>query len=388
MTHRAPEPDVEIPDSDITSFVLGGAAKRPEKPALIDGPTGRQLSYGELAESIRSLAAGLAASGFGRGDVLAVYLPNVPEYAIAFHGAAAAGGMCTTMNPLYTASEVAHQLEDAGARMLVTAPPFLGTAREAAERAGVEDVFVIGEAAGAVPFTELYGDAASAPAPRIDPASDLAVLPYSSGTTGLPKGVMLSHRNLVANLCQLQACFPIDSSDTLIGCLPFFHIYGMTVIMNQGLRSGATIVAMPRFDLEQFLELLEAHRVTRAYVVPPIALALAKHPAVDARDLSSLRTIMSGAAPLGAELASEPVRDRAGGHGVSHRIILAPIVRLPGSGLAAGWNLSAVVELVSGAPLNAVMSAGVSDANLGLFGGRQRPNLIGDPFSNVPAAGV
>ena len=139
--------------------------------------------------------------------------------------------------------------------------------------------------------------------------NDLAVLPYSSGTTGLPKGVMLSHHNLVSNLIQMQAALSIGDRDTLIGCLPFFHIYGMTVIMNQGLRNGATIVTMPRFDLEQFLGLLEEHGVTRTYVVPPIAVALAKHPAVDAHDLSSVRTIMSGAAPLGAELA-EKVAER------------------------------------------------------------------------------
>ena len=122
---------------------------------------------------------------------------------------------------------------------------------------------------------------------------------------------MLTHRNLVANLTQLQRSFPIFEEDILIGCLPFFHIYGMTVIMNQGLLAGATIVTMPRFELEQFLDLIQEHSATRAYVVPPIALALAKHPAVGERDLSSLRTIKSGAAPLGAELA-EKVSERVG----------------------------------------------------------------------------
>src|SRR5688572_6887564 len=195
--------------------------------------------------------------------------------------------------------------------MLVTVGPFLDVAKEAAENAGVEDVFVVGEAEGATPFTELLGDPADAPDIEIDPATDLAVLPYSSGTTGLPKGVMLTHRNLIANLLQVQEDFPISDDDTLIGVLPFFHIYGMTVIMNQGLMAGATTVTMPRFDLDQFLGLIEQHGVTRAYVVPPIALALAKHPAVDASDLSSIRTIMSGAAPLGAELA-EQVSERIG----------------------------------------------------------------------------
>jgi acyl-CoA synthetase (AMP-forming)/AMP-acid ligase II len=145
----------------------------------------------------------------------------------------------------------------------------------------------------------------------IDPDRDLAVLPYSSGTTGLPKGVMLTHRNLVANIRQTQAILGVTSDDVLIGVLPFFHIYGMTVIMNLGIRAGATTVTMARFDLDGFLDLIEAHHITHAFVVPPIALALGKHPAVDGRDLSSLRVVMSGAAPLGAELA-ERVADRIG----------------------------------------------------------------------------
>ncbi|HEX8744563.1 MAG TPA: 4-coumarate--CoA ligase family protein [Thermoleophilaceae bacterium] len=301
--YTGPEPDVPIPDADITSYVLEHAESRADKPALIDGPSGRTLTYGQLAEGVRSLAAGLDARGFGKGDVLAVYMPNLPEYAVLFHGVAATGGRCTTMNPLYTASEVAHQLEDSGARYLVTVGPMLEVAKDAAGRAGIEEVFVVGDGEGATPLTELMGDPSAAPSPDIDPDADLAVLPYSSGTTGLPKGVMLSHRNLVANLEQNGAVFPLGEDDVVVGVLPFFHIYGMVVIMNQGLRVGATIVTMPRFDLGQFLGLIEEHGVTRAYVVPPIALALAKHPAVDENDLSSIETIMSGAAPLGAELA-------------------------------------------------------------------------------------
>ncbi|MDX6582954.1 MAG: hypothetical protein QOI10_2138 [Solirubrobacterales bacterium] len=304
MIHRGPGPGVEIPDLDVTSFVLEAAGEHADKPALIDGPTGRVLTYGALSEGVKALAAGLADRGFGTGDALGVYMPNCPEYAIAFHGAAATGGCCMTVNPLYTANELAHQLADSGARMLLTAPAFLETALEAAARSGISDeVYVLGGAEGARPFEELLGDPDAAPAVEIDPGADIAVLPYSSGTTGLPKGVMLTHRNLVANLCQLKASFAIADDDILIACLPFFHIYGMVVIMNQGLRAGATLVTMPRFDLDQFLGLIAEHSVTRAYVVPPIALALAKHPAVDEHDLSSVRTIMSGAAPLGAELA-------------------------------------------------------------------------------------
>ena len=297
--------ELRFPDRDITSFVLQRAAELGDKPALIDGPTGRTITFAELDAATRALAAGLAARGFGPGDALAIYMPNLPEYAVAFHGVARAGGRATTANPLYTARELEHQLRDSEAKILLTVPPFLDVAREAADAAGIEDVFVVGEAEGAAPVSDLLGDPAEAPDVVIDASADLAVLPYSSGTTGLPKGVMLTHSNLVANLVQIQDAFPISEDDVLIGCLPFFHIYGQTVIMNQGLWQGATIVTMPRFDLEQYLDLIAEHGVSRAYVVPPIALALAKHPAVDQRDLSSVDVVMSGAAPLGAELVGQ-----------------------------------------------------------------------------------
>ena len=331
MIHRSPDPELEIPERDVTSQVLGGAGGRGEKPALIDGPSGRALGYGELALLVRRLAAGLAARGFGRDDALGVFMPNATEYAVAFHGAAAAGGAATTVNPLYTASELCHQLRDAGARFLLTVPPFLDAALEAAEDAGVEEVLVLG---GGTPFGQLLGDEDEAPEPELDPSEAVAALPYSSGTTGLPKGVMLTHRNLVANLCQVQRCFPIEPEDVLIGVLPFFHIYGMTVIMNQWLMAGATIVTMPRFDLEQFLELIERHGVTRAYVVPPIALALAGHPAIDDHDLSSLQAIKCGAAPLGAE-AVERIAERLGcfvsqGYGLTETSPVTHMIRLEG----------------------------------------------------------
>jgi acyl-CoA synthetase (AMP-forming)/AMP-acid ligase II len=335
MIHRSSDGDLDVPELDVTSFVLERAEALGEKPALIEGPSGRELSYAELARATRRLAAGLASRGFGKGDVLGVFMPNLPEYAVAFHGAASAGGTCTTVNPLYTANELAHQMNDSGAKLLLTVGPFLDAAREAAEASGVEEVFVVGEGGdGAGAFDQLLGDEADAPDVRIDPREDLAALPYSSGTTGLPKGVMLTHRNLVSNLCQVQEAFPILEDDTLIGALPFFHIYGMTVIMNQGLMAGATIVTMPRFDLEQFLDLLERHAVTKAYVVPPIALALAKHPAVDGRDLSALRTIKCGAAPLGADL-SERVAERTGatvtqGYGLTETSPVTHMIRPAG----------------------------------------------------------
>ncbi|MFN2617002.1 MAG: 4-coumarate--CoA ligase family protein [Thermoleophilaceae bacterium] len=283
--------------------MLSRADELQDKPALIDGPSGRVLTYGELRSSIHAVAAGLAARGFEKGDVFATFAPNAPEYAIAFHGVASAGGINTTINPLYTADELCFQLKDSGARFLLTVPSFLDRALEGAERTGVEEVFVIGEGEGATPFASLLEAGGDPPKVDIDPAEDLAVIPYSSGTTGLPKGVMLSHRNIVANLEQVGVVQRTSEEDVVIGVLPFFHIYGMTVVMNHSLHKGATVVILPRFDLHQFLELLQEHEVTRANLVPPVVLALSKDPAVDDYEVSSLGVIISGAAPLGVELA-------------------------------------------------------------------------------------
>ncbi len=306
----APAP--EIPDQDLASFTLARTEELGDKPALIDGPTGRTITYAELGERTAALAGALAGRGVGKGDVVAIYMPNLPEYAVIFHGVIRANATNTTANPLYTSHELAHQLTDSGAKMLFTIPDFLETARRAADEVGLEDIVIVGESSGDEPtLADLLAEGGELPEPDIDPANDLAVLPYSSGTTGLPKGVMLSHRNLVANVLQTCMTIPVEDDDVTIGVLPFFHIYGMTVIMNLGLRNGGTIVTMPRFDLDGFLGLIEKHGVTVVYVVPPIALALAKHPAVEGRDLSSLRMVMSGAAPLGEDLA-KAVADRVG----------------------------------------------------------------------------
>ena len=304
MSFRSPYPDVEIPEVALPTFVLENASQRGDKPALIDGPSGRTITYAQLAGGVERIAATLAERGFGKGDVFAIFSPNLPEYALAFHGIVRSGGTVTTINPLYTVDELALQLDHSDARYLLTIPQFLDRALEAAGRTNVKEVFVLGEADGATPFMELMGSTGPAPELDLDPREDLVVLPYSSGTTGLPKGVMLTHHNLVSNICQSLVPHPTAQDAVLIGVLPFFHIYGMTVIMNIALRVGATIVTMPRFDLEQFLQIIQDHKVTRAYLVPPIVLALAKHPVVDNFDISSVEVIMSGAAPLGPELAA------------------------------------------------------------------------------------
>ena len=291
----------DIPDIDVASFTLARAKELGGKSALIDGSSGRVLSYADLERSVRSLAAGLSTRGFAKGDTFAIFMPNVPEYAVAFHGAVAAGGRCTTANPRYTARELGYQLADSRATLLLTVPSFLDVARQAAAQAGDCEVFVLGQATGAASFSELLGDPETAPEAAFDPPSDIAAVPYSSGTTGLSKGVMLSHRNLVANVVQCEALFALSPDDVVLAALPFFHLAGLAGIMNTGLRAGATIVTMPRFEPGQFLDLLERYAVTRGHVVPPMALALARHPAD------------SSPGPHG--LAAHHVRRRAAGRG-------------------------------------------------------------------------
>jgi acyl-CoA synthetase (AMP-forming)/AMP-acid ligase II len=333
MIFRSPFPEVSVPDVPLTEFVFSRAGRLADKPALVDGVSGRVVTYARLVEQIKKTAAGLARRGFGKGDVLAVLSPNTPDYAVAFHAAASLGGVVTPINPLYTAEEVAKQLRDARARWLVTTPQLLAGVGEAARGAGVREFFVFGEADGADAFASLSEEGAASgvgaesteggarsdagvngePAARIEPGEDVVVLPYSSGTTGVCKGVMLTHRNMVANLAQFEGAGYDWEGETLVCVLPMFHIYGLTVILNHGLYCGSTVVTLPRFDFEQLLRTIQDYRVTLAHLVPPIVLALAKHPAVEAYDLSSLRVIFSGAAPLGAEL-SRACSERLGCH--------------------------------------------------------------------------
>ena len=303
MIYRSPFPDVEIPVVSLPTYLFEHADQWADKPALIDGPTNRTLTYGQLTTAVKRTATGLAARGFSKGDVFAIYSPNIPEYAIAFFGVASAGGVNTTINPTYTAKELRHQLLDSGATYLVTIPQFLEAAREAITDTGVKEIFVFGEAEGATPFADLM-IAGEPPQIEIDPKEDLVALPYSSGTTGLSKGVMLTHYNIVANLSQILGVEATAKTEVLMGILPFYHIYGMTAIMCNTLRAGATVVTMPRFELEQFLDLIQKHKITTAYLVPPLVLALAKHPVVDRYDLSTLDDIMSGAAPLPESVAT------------------------------------------------------------------------------------
>ena len=308
MIFRSRFPDVVIPDCSVTEYVFEHAAGFLDKPALIDGPTGRTYTFAQLLDLIGRVSAALTARGITRGDKVCIYSPNTIEYPALFFGVARIGATNTTANPMYGADELGKQLTDSGAQLIFTVPALAEKAVAAAAKVGAK-VITLGEAPGCEPFAEFLkaggagakGVDAIKPTTRIDAANDVVTLPYSSGTTGLPKGVMLTHRNLVANLAQCDTIETAGPGDSTVGILPFFHIYGMVVILCMILRKGAAVVTMPQFDLETYLRLNEQYKCKSAYLVPPIALALAKHPMVDKFKLS-LETITSGAAPLGAEL--------------------------------------------------------------------------------------
>ncbi|CAN3128206.1 4-coumarate--CoA ligase family protein [Mycobacterium sp. smrl_JER01] len=330
MTFSSPFPEVDIPTASVYDYLfasLSSSSGHDEDPhldrvALIDAKSGRQTTYREMLARIDSFAGALAARGIGVGDVVGLLAPNSSAFAVAFHGILRAGATATTINALFTAKDIAKQLTDSQARMLITVTALFPQAADGATAAGLSDDDLVvldgagrhgsGVGAGHPNAADLLAEGAGTPAPQVNfaPSSHLAVLPYSSGTTGNPKGVMLTHRNLVANVAQIRPLHGMQPDDTVLAVLPFFHIYGMTVLLNAALHARARLVIMPSFDLGEFLGNIAAHRCTIAFIAPPVAVALAKHPLVDDHDLSSLNVVMSGAAPLDADL----------GHAVAKRL--------------------------------------------------------------------
>ena len=305
MIFTSPYPRVVVPEIDFTSFVLARAEQLGNKPALVDSLSGQSITYADLYDKILRVAAGLRTCGLGKGDVLALLLPNLSEFAIAFHAAAVLGAAVTTVNPLWNKDELCHQLLDSGADFLITVPELKAKIDDPDLKARLKAIFIIGGESVSDSFEHLYDHPRLESIPKIDPINDLVALPYSSGTTGTSKGVMLTHYNLVANLCQMEVTEHIRDSDVLLCVLPLFHIYGLVVILNMGLHAGATIVMMTHFDIEHMLDAIEKHKVTFAHLVPPIVLALARQARIDHRNLSTLRAIMSAAAPLSADLAGD-----------------------------------------------------------------------------------
>ncbi len=310
IIHSSPLPPIEDPAVPLTTYVLRKADEVPDRLAICDAAGTSSFTFSELRHTVQSIAGGLQARGFGPGNVQAIMALNSPKYAAAIHGAAVAGGAVTMINPLYRENEIRFQLEDTAATVLVTGADFLQKAQEAAVGTAIEHIVVIDseealdwdDGSGAIAFADLLGE----PIEQVPVDLDATVaIPYSSGTTGMPKGVMLTHRNLVINNEQLRHTLIFGDDEVALAPMPFFHIYGLQGLINSLLSNGVTLVTMPRFDLEVALQAAEKYKATRFYAVPPIVLSLAKSPLVDQYDLSSVQHIFSGAAPLGLDLVEE-----------------------------------------------------------------------------------
>jgi acyl-CoA synthetase (AMP-forming)/AMP-acid ligase II len=309
MAYRSPYPDITVPDKNLFDMVLGSAASRGDAVAMADGITSRRITYRELMDQIRRTAAGLAKRGIRKGDVVSIWAPNVPDWPTAFFGAVRIGAIVHTSNPVSTPEELAFQLTDGNAKILITVNALADKARAAIAHTNKPiELIAFDESPGLPTLASIMVDA-EPPRVSIDPANDLVALPYSSGTTGMPKGVMLTHRNVVAQLQQLEAVEHDAEMPALLGVLPFFHIYGMVIIMMHGLMRGAVIVTMPKFEFEPFLKVLQDWPIVSAHIVPPIVVGLGKHPAVDNYKFPHLKFLFCGAAPLGPEL-TEAVEKR------------------------------------------------------------------------------
>jgi len=305
-------PEVSIPDLAFHEMCWARVEEFKERVALVDFATGTQLTFGQARHFARQVAGGFVRAGAQQGQVVAMVLPNSCEHVLTFLGASEAGLVVTSLNPAATAGEIHHQLANSGADYLVTLPILLSKVQEAIGQLDIQVVLAgEGESNDNQKLTlssviALGKEENTCNLPSIHPQST-CWLPYSSGTTGRPKGVRLSHANLVANMAQLDhptVRFIEDKATTLL-LLPLFHIGGLNIIMSHGLSHGATQIIMPSFDPGMFLEILTKHRPNTMLLVPPLIQFLAQHPAVTADHLSSIENITGGAAPIGLSLLEQ-----------------------------------------------------------------------------------
>lgn len=321
MEYRGPLPDLEIPDVSLYELLFGGLTEADAaRTAVHDHASGVTLTMGQVKAQTDAFATWLAAEGIGPGDAVGVLLPNGPDYLAAFHGIARSGAATTPISAANSAPEIARQLAATGARKLVTHRVLLPQAAAGAATAGLaaSEVIVAGllpedlDAAGHTSWDAVLATPADPPEITIDPATHLACLPFSSGTSGMPKPVMLSHRNLVANMLQFnEVLAPVGDDVSLVAFLPYSHIYAMTTNLNYGLYRRAPQYTLAGFDPVQFLTVIATYRPAMLFIVPPVAAFLAKHPAVAQADLSSLKLIVSGAAPLDGRVG-EGLQERLG----------------------------------------------------------------------------
>ena len=306
-----PRPSVApYPSHPLHEYLLRAAENFGDKTAIVDGS--QKLTFTQLREKTANLASALASMGIGKGDRVAIFAPNCWEYVASFYAISWIGAIVTTLNPSYREREVEFQLGDSGAKAIILDESLYPVLEPVlAQLTQLQQVIVIGGTAGqnSRTFEDLANSGlGSSPSIELNAGEDVVVLPYSSGTTGLPKGVMLTHSNLTSNVQQLIGRQEIGTpkpDDVLMVHLPLYHIYGMNVIMNVAVALGATQVMMGRFEMEQFLHLISTNRVSVLYTVPPVVLALTQFSGVRDHDLSALRLCFVGAAPMSADLQTK-----------------------------------------------------------------------------------
>ncbi|XP_057479718.1 4-coumarate--CoA ligase 2-like [Actinidia eriantha] len=304
---RSKLPDIHIPKHlPLHSYCFQNISKFQSKPCLIDGPTGKIFTYADVEIAARRVAAGLHRIGIRQHETIMLLLPNSPEFVFAFLGASFLGATTTMANPFFTPAEVVKQAKASNSKLIVTQACYVEKVKDYAMENNVKVMCIDAPPDGCSHFSDLtQADERDVPEVEISP-DDVVALPYSSGTTGLPKGVMLTHKGLVTSVAQqVDGDNPnlyIHSDDVMICVLPLFHIYSLNSVLLCGLRVGAAILLVQKFEIGSFLGMMERYKVTIGPFVPPIVLAIAKSPVVDNYNLSAVRTVMSGAAPLGREL--------------------------------------------------------------------------------------
>jgi len=363
--------DMALPAQSMPAMFAAAAARFAERP-LIDF-LGRRFSYAQVMAEARMFAAGLQQLGIRKGDRVGLYLPNVPIYLSAYYGASLAGATLVNFSPLYTAPELATQVEDSGTRLLVTldSAALLPTAVEVLHSSSLEKL-VVGSLGAMLPWPKrialaLLGRKALAPIPAaaevlrwervlvpappvpvaIDPETDLALLQYTGGTTGTPKGAALTHQNITANARQVAALDPrAGARDMILGVLPLFHVFANVAVLGRTVINGGCIAMLPRFDAALALKTLERVRATAFPGVPTMYQALLDHPRAARTDFTSLRVCISGGAPLPL-----PLKQR--------------FERLSGARLVEGYGLTETSGVVSCNP----------------YEGEERPGTIGQPLA-------
>ncbi|MFK4004748.1 long-chain fatty acid--CoA ligase [Qipengyuania sp. NPDC077563] len=327
-TYNHPTPwDEKFEEKSLPDFLAQTVAKAPDAPFLHF--LGRTFSYRDIYEEARSFAAGLIAKGIGPGDRVGLFLPNVPIYASAYYGAMMAGAVVVNFSPLYTVEELAWQVADSGTRLLVTldVPELYATASSVLEESQLETL-VVGSLADMLPWykglalstlsrskiakvgysrkilgwKDVLGSSQGVHFPEIDAANDIALLQYTGGTTGRPKGAMLGHSQLAINAQQVAGLNPFGNptAEVFMGALPFFHVFANTALLNHAMVTGASIAMVPRFEAGQVLATIEKYKATGFPGVPTMFQALLDHPKLKKTDISSLRVCISGGAPMPA----------------------------------------------------------------------------------------